>query len=189
MRISLLSRSDLDDVAVEAAHLLLGVARLGDGDLRGWWGSAALSPDVGRFILSNTFPRTGRIVGAELMLISAARRHGQILSRPNAIHLFSDRMPFHRWTRAWLAEQKTGWVDHLIDELESWRDVTEAQERLAEWTGPSPTGDFVAGAIELGRIDAAELDDPPSLLGRARAMAACYAEMTVLTPAFFNLGR
>jgi hypothetical protein len=98
-------------------------------------------------------------------------------------------MPFHRWTRAWLAEQKTGSVDHLIDELESWRDVTEGQERLAEWTGPSPRGDLVPGAIELGRMDAAELDDPPSLLERVRAMAACYAEMTVLTPAFFNLSR
>jgi hypothetical protein len=178
----------LDTLALDAGRLLLGVARLGDRDLRGWWGSAALDRDVGPFVLGNTFPRTGRIAGAELLLLSAARRHAQILSRPTAIHLYSNRLPFLRWTRGWLSELKTSPTDGLIAELESWHDSATAEKVLAEWAGTRPPADTVAGTLELGRIDPAELDDPPALLLRVRAMAACYVDMDRLTPAFFNVG-
>ncbi len=178
---------ELNHVAFEGARLLLGVARFGDGDLKGWWNSAALDPVVGRFILGNTFPRTSRVAGAELLLLSAARRHRQILSRPNAVDLYSERMPFYRWTRAWLAEQKTTGPDDLIGELESWGDVAAARERLRKWAGPPQPGHRLAGTIELGRIDAREFEDPPVLLARAREMAACYVDMDALAPAYFNV--
>lgn len=174
-------------VAFEGARLLLGVARLGDGDLMRWWNSAALDPVIGGFILSNTFPRTGRVAGAELLLLSAARRHRQILSRQNAVHLYSELMPFHCWTRAWLAEQKTVGTEEVLAELESWHDVDTARERLREWTGPPTQGQRLAGAIELGRLEDSELDDVQLLLDRARRLAACYIDMEALTPAYFNL--
>lgn len=183
----MLLQEELNEVAFEGARLLLGVARLGDGDLLGWWKSSALDPDIGRFILGNTFPRTARVAGVELLLLSAARRHRQVLSRPNAVDLFSDRMPFQRWTRAWLAEQKTMGPHQLIGELESWLDVATARQRLREWSGPPIQGQRLAGAIELGRIEASELDDPPALLDRAGHLAACYIEMDSLTPAYFNV--
>lgn len=188
------SLSDIDRVALEGARLLLGVARLGDGDLRRWWNSSALDPDVGNYIVPATFPRTGKVAAAQLLLLSAARRHQQILPRSNAIHLFSDRLPFHRWTWNWLAGQKTrAETDPLIGELESWRDHADARKRLTEWTGPRGAGELVAGTAELGTLGESELGAPgqlgdaPALLCRARELAAWYVDMTDLTPPLFNV--
>jgi hypothetical protein len=178
-----------DDLALEGARLLLGVARLGDGDLKAWWNSAALDADVGGFVLPNTFKRTARIVGAELLLLSAARRHDQLFSRPNALHLFSDQLSFHRWTQSWLAEQKTNQVHPLVGELESWHQPADAVDRLSAWTGPARSGTPTMGTIELGTVERTELEDGDSLLARARMLAACYVDMDRLTPPYFNLSR
>lgn len=175
------------NVAFEAARLLLGVARLGDMSLRGWWRSRALDFE-GRFVLSNTFPRTGRVVGMELCLMSATRRHRQALGRTSAIHLYSDLMPFHRWTVGWLAEQKTSALHPLIEELEQWDDVDTASAKLAEWSSePDLSVKEVAGALELGRLEKASLQNASELLERARRLAACYASMREFSPAYFNL--
>lgn len=180
--------TDPESLAFQGARLLLGVARLGDGDLRAWWGGSVLDPDVGGFILGNAFPRTAKVAGAELLLLSAARRHRQILSRPNAVDLFSERMPFLGWTRAWLARQKTAGPDPLLDELASWRDPGSAQDALRDWSGPTQRESAQRpGTISLGVMEASELEDHQALLARARQLAACYAEMEALTPSYFDL--
>lgn len=180
--------TELDRIASDGCRLLLGVARLGDRDLRGWWRSSAMDRDVGRFVLGNTFPRTARLAGAELVVLSAARRHRQVLDRPNAVHLFSDRLHFHRWTTAWLAEQKTGMVDCSIDEVEAWTDVGVASDALAHWVGVSPpTAEAVAGAFSLGRIPASDLDDPERALALARSLAGCYVTMSEFSPPYVNV--
>ncbi|HUP73017.1 MAG TPA: BrxE family protein [Acidimicrobiales bacterium] len=180
--------TELDRIARDGCRLLLGVARLGDRDIRGWWRSSAMDRDVGRFVLGNTFPRTARLAGAELVVLSAARRHRQVLERPNAVHLFSDRLHFYRWTTAWIAEQKTGVVDQLIDELEAWTDADVASAALADWVGvPPPSAETVAGALNLGRIPASDLDDPERVLILARSMAACYVTMSEFSPPYVNV--
>lgn len=146
-----------------------------------------MDADVGRFVLGNTFPRTGRLAAAELLVLSAVRRHQQVLDRPNAVHLFSDRLRFHRWTTAWLAEQKTGVVDEVIDDLEAWTEPL-AVETLGDWVDPpAPAGEPVAGALSLGRVSSSLLADPEALLGLARSMAACYLAMDDFTPPYVNV--
>jgi hypothetical protein len=194
----MLAATDLDQVALEGARLLLGVARLGDGDLRRWWNSSALDPDVGGYIVPSTFPRTGHVAAAQLLLLSAERRHRQAVPRANAVHLFSDLLPFHRWTWSWLAAQKSrSETDPLVAELEGWRDDTAAAIRLAEWAGARGDGEAVAGIVDLGQISEDELGvpgrpgDPLALLGRARQLAAWYVDMapSSLTPPLFNVVR
>lgn len=180
--------ADSESVAFQGAQLLLGVARLGDGDLQAWWGGSVLDPDIGGFILGNAFPRTAKVAGAELLLLSAARRHRQILSRPNAIDLYSERMPFLRWTRSWLARQKAAGAAPLLDELASWMDAGSAREALRSWSGPThQEGAQRPGTISLGTMEVPELEDHEALLARARQLAACYADMEALTPSYFDL--
>lgn len=104
-------------------RLVLGVARLGEADLRGWWNCHGLDR-VGSYVLSRSLPRTWRSAALELDVLSARRRHEDALSgRASALHLFSDELPFRRWASAWLAEQKTAAdVDDLFEELASWDD-------------------------------------------------------------------
>jgi hypothetical protein len=114
-----------------AVRLVLGVARLGEGDLARWWSSQGLNPAV-RFALAG-FRRTGAVVGAELALLSAARRHHQILPRPNAVHMFSPHVPFIGWTRAYLAELKSDGRSELLEELHTWTSRKLATDTLRAW--------------------------------------------------------
>src|SRR5437870_1265013 len=52
----------------------LGVARLGEADLAGWWSSQGMT-ETGRYILEDLFPRTWPVAGAELAVLCAAKRH------------------------------------------------------------------------------------------------------------------
>lgn len=184
-----MSESAVDSVVLEGCRLLLGVARLGDRDLYGWWRSSAMDPDVGRFVLGNAFPRTGRIVSAELLVLSASRRHDQVIDRRNAVHLFSERLGFLQWTRAWLSEQKTGGVSELITELEGWTSATDAAAQIAEWSSSElPKGEDAVGAISVGRLSPSVLNDPVSALGIARKLAAGYVQSADFRPPFFNVG-
>ena len=72
--------------------LLLGVARLGEAGLRGWWQSHGLD-QAGQYVLGGSFPRTWRCAALELAIASAKRRHEETLGRPTALHLFSDELP------------------------------------------------------------------------------------------------
>jgi len=114
-----------------AVRLVLGVARLGEADLEGWWSSQGMNPAV-RFTLAG-FRRTSKVVGAELAVLSARRRHRQILPRDTAVHLFSPYLPFAGWTRAYLAEQKTSGESRVIDELLGWTTSDTARSQLRAW--------------------------------------------------------
>ena len=115
-----------------AIRLVLGVARLGEADLAAWWSSQGLNPAV-RFVLAG-FHRTGQVAGAELALLSAERRHRQLLPRANASHLFSPRLPYVSWARADLAEMKSAGASPLLDELSDWATVDEAVATLRSWS-------------------------------------------------------
>lgn len=136
-----------------AVRLVLGVARLGEADLAGWWSSQGMNPAV-HFTLAG-FRRTSKVVGAELTVLSATRRHRQILPRETAVHLFSPYLPFAGWTRAYLAEQKTSGDSPVIDELRGWLTVDVARSQLRGWLAE------VEPPIREGAsVHAAQLHDP-----------------------------
>ena len=72
-----------------------------------------MNPDVGGFILGNTFPRTAPGRRGRTCASLGNARHRQVLERSSAVHLLSDHLAFRRWTAAWLAEQKTGPTDRF----------------------------------------------------------------------------
>ncbi len=155
-------------------RLVLGVARLGEVDLRGWWSSHGLDRS-GSFVLKRAFPRTWQSAALELDVLSARRRHASALSeRRTALHLFSDELPFNRWAAAWLSEQKaTSEVDPLFAELASW-DLAVAGTRLREWAGEEVVGEAVGDGLFLGRLNRSDLDDESALLTVAARLSAAY---------------
>lgn len=161
----------------EAVRLLLGVARLGEADLAGWFGSKILST-AGRYILPRSFPRTWRPAAGQLLLLSARRWHEEALDRrPSALHLYNEGLPFHGWAAAWLAEQKTTFPpDALFDRLQGWADVDQGFAELAGWIGAHPEGrpEPVAGHLRLGSITTNEIADPIRLGQVCRSLAASY---------------
>lgn len=177
---------DLD--TQEMVRLVLGVARLGEADLRGWWRSHGLDR-VGRYVLSGLFARTWRSAALELDIVSAARLHDELLGRSSALHLFSDHLPFRCWAMAWLAEQKTAAPNSLFDVLQAWDEV-EARSCLGQWTagvdvsGAEPLG----SGLLLGAVTPAEVGDPDVLVGLARRLAAAYLEQDAsLRPPYLDL--
>lgn len=163
--------------AQETIRLVLGVARLGEVDLAGWWGSHGLDR-VGRFVLSRSFRRTWRSVALELDIEAAARRHNTATGgRKTALHLFSDQLPFRRWATAWLAEQKTAHEpDPLFDELIAW-DLPRARETLEAWAGHAQRTEIVGEGLRLGVLHRTELDDPAVLTASARLLTATYLDI------------
>ncbi len=160
---------DVDSMA--AIRLVLGVARLGEADLAGWWSSQGLNSAV-EFALAG-FRRTSLIVGAELALLSAIRRHEQVLPRQNAVHLFSSHLPFSHWTRAHLAELKSTGASELVDELRAWTTVEQADQRLSEWIEAS------ASATDLrSTVTADELAIPETRAALLVHLAAGYLDQS-----------
>jgi hypothetical protein len=172
-------------------RLVVGVARLGENDLRGWWHGHAMDR-TGRYVLSGMFRRTWRSAAIELDMAAASRLHSDLLNRPTAIHLFSDLLPYRRWTASWLAEQKTCTeTDPLLSTVEGWNSET-AVESLQTWSGEihAPQGELLGEGILLGRIRAIELADPHALLRRAQLLTSAYLYQTgPLRPPYFDLDR
>lgn len=166
--------------------LLLGIARLGEIDLRGWWRSHGVT-QAGRYILGRTFPRTWRHTALELDLISAARRHDDLLGRPTALHLFSDQFDFRRLVGAWLAEGKTDGEEPLLDRIQGWS-PEQAVEDLRAWTGgAAPDGEAVGNGLLLGTLAREELDDASRLESVAKLLAAAYLDQdTELRPPYLD---
>src|SRR3954470_16066145 len=120
----------------DIVRLVLGVARLGENDLRGWWQGHALDR-TGQYVLSNMFRRTWRPAALQLDISAAARMHDELLGRSTALHLFSDLLPFRRWAAGWLAEQKTTDTGrNLLTIFEEWT-LDKAISTLREWCGPA----------------------------------------------------
>ncbi len=175
----------------ETVRLMLGVARLGENDLRGWWQGHALD-QTGRYVLSGTFRRTWRSAALELDIAAATQVHDELLGRPTAIHLFSDLLPFRRWASNWLAEQKTTKdADPLLSTLEDWT-AAAAIEYLRTWSGhrEAPLSEPLGDGLLLGRISASELADPSALQSTAHSLAAAYLDQAgTFRPPYLNLTR
>lgn len=172
-------------------RLVLGIARLGERDLRGWWQGHALDR-TGQYVLSGMFRRTWRPAALQLDVSAAARVHDELLGRATALHLFSDALPFRRWTTGWLAEQKTSdrGLD-LLTSIETWSD-DEAVATLRDWGGPidPPAGEPLGNGILLGRLETGELDDPALLLQTACALCMSYLNQAgPIRPPYFDLAR
>ncbi|CAJ1501179.1 BrxE family protein [[Mycobacterium] burgundiense] len=170
----------------EAIRLVLGIARLGEQGLRGWWRSHGLGKG-GQYVLSTAFPRTAKSAALELDIVSAARRHDDLLGRQTALHLFSSAFPFRRWAEAWLAEQKTLAPDALFDVLVSW-DLENALTSLRDWAGDAPVGEPIGEGLLLGQLTDEELMNDESSLTYAKLLAAAYlAQDSNLRPPYFDL--
>ncbi|WP_120314217.1 BrxE family protein [Mycolicibacterium monacense] len=164
--------SDSDSTPL-GIRLVLGISRLGDADLAGWWSSHGLG-EVGEYVLADLFPRTWRPAAVELSMKSAAKRHADFLpARSNILHLFSDRLSFARQSRELLAEFKTGEDAALLGELQSWTTRQIAETRLREWAGDPPSGERIGQALLLGALGAETLDHD-TLVSVTRLLGAAY---------------
>ena len=154
--------------------LVLGIARLGEADLAGWWSTHGLDR-VGRYVLARSFRRTWRAAALELDVESARRRHQDATAgRRTALHMFSDELPFRRWTASWLAEQKTAAEPSvLFDELGAW-DLNIARNTIAKWAGSPPRTEVVGDGLLLGTLTKAEVDETAAIGSVARLLAATY---------------
>lgn len=167
--------------------LVLAVARLGEIDQAGWWGSHGLST-TGRYVLSSTFPRTWAPVALELDITSATRRQDQLLDRVTALHLFSDQLPFRRIALAWLAERKTAEPSQMIARLQELDEAGVRDLIESEIVGASGDGESIGAGLLLGRLSEAELEDQDTLISTAKALAAAYVDQgPELKPPYFDL--
>jgi hypothetical protein len=177
--------------ATDVVRLVLGVARLGENDLRGWWKGHALDR-TGGYVLSNMFRRTWRPAALELDVAAATAVHVELLGRASAIHLFSDLLPFRRWATGWLDEQKTALdPDPLLARLECWTD-DEATDTLRAWSRglDAKSGEQLGDGLLLGRLSAAEVADPSTSFQAAYLLAAAYVDQaSQLRPPYFDLAR
>jgi len=175
----------------DIVRLVLGVARLGENDLRGWWQGHALDR-TGQYVLSSMFRRTWRPAALQLDVSAAARMHDELLGRSTALHLFSEMLPFRRWATGWLAEQKTTDVSpDLLANLEGLT-VDKAVQTLRDFCGgiAPPGGETLGNGLLLGRLSSTDLDDPAMLLQTARLLGASYLDQTgALHPPYFDLAR
>lgn len=142
-----------------------------------------MNPAV-RFTLAG-FRRTSKVVGAELGLLSAIRRHRQILPRDTAVHLFSPYLPFAGWARAYLSEQKTSGGSSIIDELLGWTTRDTARTQLQDWLD-----EVELPARQEASVRSAELEDPAVTAGLlARFTAAYIAQHGDLSVPYVDLVR
>jgi hypothetical protein len=126
-------------------------------------------------VLGGAFPRTWPVSALELAVLSAAFRHDEALSRPSAVHLFSDQLPFKRLALHWLAEQKrTAEPDPLIARLQRWTREVACRD-LEEWAqATAPAGESLGPGQRLGAVYRDDLGRPQTREQLARALAAGY---------------
>jgi hypothetical protein len=160
------------------ARLVLAVARLGESDLAGWWRSHGLDA-VGEYVLPDLFPRTASVAGAELAILSAAKRHADVLpERDDAVHLFGEPLPAFSEAVAWLAELKTGGDITFLEELRGWSSNEVAHDALGRLTGAPPAGERIGTTVRLGKMNADILYDPDQTTVVARTLAAAYVKQS-----------
>lgn len=158
----------------DASHLVVAVARFGEADLAGWWRSHGLD-SVGEYLLPDLFERTATMAGAELAVLSAAKRHADALpDRDDVVHLFGEPLPAFAGALAWLAELKTGGDQSFLAELRGWDGRDAGADSLAALTGEAPPGERIGGTLRLGKVAAEALGDPDRADTTARALAAAY---------------
>lgn len=165
---------EIGDRLCKVVRLVLGVARLGEADLLGWWGCRGLNR-TGRFVLGGMFPRTSAQVGLELDVLSAQRRHEKALAgRGSALHLFSDGLPFRRWASSWLSAQKTSTTaDGVFEEMATW-DNEAGVDWLSGLAGEPVPGEVVADGLRLGALSSVDFDSRVKLDLIACSLASAY---------------
>jgi hypothetical protein len=156
--------------------LLLAIARLGEADLFGWWRSRGLT-QAGEYVLGSAFPRTWQWSALEGSVLSAARRHEEVLGRPTALHLFSGRLPAVRWAIGWLREQKVaGSHDGFLSRIRAWTRETALRD-MAGWAAiQPPKGEVVAEGRRLGVVATQDLQAPDRCEELIRLLAAAYTD-------------
>jgi hypothetical protein len=171
---------DVDEIVASAIR----VARLGEADLRNWWGSRSFSA-AGRVVLKQRLPRTWRMAAVELDLASAVNRHNDAINRPNAVHLFSDRWPVRRWTAAWVAEQKTEVEPSEIFELLETVTLDAIEGCLR--TDEKPKVESLGGALRVGTIERRLLGDTVAIADAVRTLAAAYVGLEAFAAPFLEV--
>ena len=178
-------------MTTEVIRLVLGVARLGEKDLRGWWKGHAIDR-TGEYVLSSMFRRTWKPAALELDAAAASRMHRELLGRSTALHLFSDLLPFRHWAIGWLADQKTApEPDSILDAFQRWTG-DDSTETLRSWcgAGESLRAEPLGDGLLLGRLTTAEVDDPVTLHRTARLLTVAYLDQNdPLRPPYFDLAR
>jgi hypothetical protein len=136
---------------------ILAVVRLGDVDHRGWWQSHGLD-ETGSFILGRSFKRTWAATAMELSILSARVRHEEALRRRDAVHLFSDELPFFRLAHSWLLERK---LDDDLTPFEFHR--AASTQDLLDRLPPAPAVERRASGLHVGTISRSDLGDSDRL--------------------------
>lgn len=158
----------------DAPRWVVAVARLGEADLAGWWRSHGLDA-VGEYVLPDLFPRTAVVAGAELAVLSAAKRHADALpNRDDVVHLFGEPLPAFAAALAWLAELKTGGDQSFINELRDWASRDAGHEAMAGRAGAAPPGERIGSTLRLGKLTIDAVTDPELAAATAHALAAAY---------------
>lgn len=177
---SAISTSDVDEIVASTIR----VARLGEADLRNWWGSHSFGT-AGRVVLKQRLPRTWRMAAVELDLASAVNRHNDAIDRPNAVHLFSDRWPVRRWTAAWVAEQKTeDEPSEIFEQLET-ATLGVIEDRLR--ADRQPRVEALDGVLRVGTIERTSLGDPVAVADAVRTLAAAYVGRETFAAPFLEV--
>lgn len=167
-----------------AVALAISVARLGEADMRNWWGSRCFGA-AGRVVLKQRLPRTWRMAAVELDLASAVNRHNDAIDRPNAVHLFSDRWPVRRWATAWVAEQKTEDQPSDLFELLETATLDEIEDRLRN--GTTPKVEVLGDAIRVGSIERSSMFESSVVIDAAYKLAAAYVGLEVFAAPFLEV--
>ena len=125
------------------------------------------------------------MAAVELDLASAANRHNDIIDRPNAVHLFSDRWPVRRWAAAWVAEQKTeDEPSEIFEQLETATlDAIEDHLRIDK----KPRVESLGDALRVGAIDRLLLEDPGVVAVAVRTLAAAYVGLGTFAAPFLEV--
>jgi hypothetical protein len=94
----------------------------------------------------------------ELSMVSARARHDETLGRKDAVHLFSDELPFYRLTQSWLLERK---LEDDLTPFEPFR-TASTRELLDRFPEP-PEAERRASGLYLGNVPRNDIDDDERL--------------------------
>ena len=158
-------------VGEDTLNAILSVVRLGDVDHRGWWRSHGLD-ETGSFLLRRSFRRTWAATAMELSMLSARVRHDEALGRADAVHLFSDELPFFRLAQSWLLERK---LEDDVGPFEAFASAStdELLNRLPE---PADSERRARGLF-LGSISRASLQGPDHQAATLDLLLGCYRSL------------
>lgn len=147
---------------------ILTVTRLGDVDHRGWWQSHGLD-ETGSFLLGRSFKRTWAATAMELSMLSARARHEEALGRKDAVHLFSDELPFYRLVHSWLLERK---LEDDLSPFDSFRTATTGE--LIDRLPSPPAVERRASGLYLATASRDDLADTTRFEGILSGLLGAY---------------